>query len=146
MYFFFGPQDPLTTCRSERCVATLWCCCGNHQCTRAAIRSTGSTLTSRRRRRQRRRGEESTPRLRRRRTSRSPSSGWESRLHRCDSSCNLVFLLFSRLRIWRKQRRMCSVCALRIRPVLERLQMWRSRSQLLPNQVRKTVNSRWIGR
>lgn len=72
MYFCFAPQDPLTTCRSERCVATLWCCCGDHQCTRAAIRSTGSTSTSRRRRRQRRRGEESTPRLRRRRTSRSP--------------------------------------------------------------------------
>lgn len=52
--------------------------------------------------------------------------------------CNPITLLsFRRLRMWRKQRRMCSVCELRIKLVLEKPQLWRSRSQLWPNQVRE---------
>lgn len=128
----FERQVLPTICKYERCGATPWCCYGNHQCTRAATRSTGSTWTLRRRGLQRRRGGESTTRRRRRRSSRSLEVPQDP------SSAGSGFefsLSFRRLRIWRRRRRTCSACAPRTKPVLVKRPRPRSRYQLWPKQV-----------
>lgn len=76
---------------------TLWCCYGNHLCTRDAIQSMGTTWISRKQTHLRRHGEASTTRLQRRRTSRLASPGVvfpETFTHTCSSSWCL-FWLFS---------------------------------------------------